>query len=38
MVRVTLFKNKKISKELQNTEASTFGNQALEGEGDDFLK
>jgi hypothetical protein len=35
---VTLFRNEKVSKECQNTEASTFGSQMLEGEGDALLK
>jgi hypothetical protein len=36
--RVTLFLNKKITKECKNIEASAFNSKALEGKGEDFSK
>jgi hypothetical protein len=35
---VTLFQNEKVSKERQNTKASTFDSEVLEDEGDVFFK
>jgi hypothetical protein len=36
--RVTLFQNEKVSKERQNTKASTFDSEVLEDEGDVFFQ